>query len=89
MAADRIWSFKTAVGSYRPESGDLNGDGQCTADDAGIELDIALGNATASDQQLSGGDLAPVVNGTPQPDGKIDVGDVVIMLRKVAGLVHW
>jgi hypothetical protein len=35
-------------------------------------------------------DVAPLgPDGKPQPDGKIDLGDVVIILRRVVGLVTW
>jgi len=33
--------------------------------------------------------VAPLVNGVPQPDGKLDVGDVLLILRKVVGLVDF
>jgi hypothetical protein len=89
MASDRTWSFKTLVGAYRAESGDLDGDGQCTATDAQVELDIAVGNVPATSQQVSAGDVAPLANGSLQPDGEVDVGDVVVILRRVAGLVRW
>ena len=31
-------------------------------------------------------DVAPLVNGVPQPDGKINLGDVIVILRRVIGL---
>ena len=35
-------------------------------------------------------DCAPLgADGKPKPDGIVDFGDVVMMLRKIVGLVHW
>ena len=44
---------------------------------------------TATAVDLAHADVAPLVNGVPQPDGKIDVGDVVVILRKSVGLLSW
>jgi hypothetical protein len=38
---------------------------------------------------LAHGDLAPLVNGIPQPDGVVDVGDVLVLLRRIVGLVDF
>jgi hypothetical protein len=38
---------------------------------------------------MAHGDVAPLVAGKPQPDGKITMGDVVVILRKSIGLVIW
>jgi hypothetical protein len=35
------------------------------------------------------GDVAPLVDGKPAPNGIINVGDVVVLLRKLVGLVSW
>ena len=69
--------------------GDLNGDGLVDVRDALALLRISLGLDPITKQALANGDLAPLVNGVPQPDGKIDVGDVLVLLRKVVGLVDF
>jgi hypothetical protein len=38
---------------------------------------------------LEHGDVAPLVNGQRKPDGKIDLSDVVAILRKAVGLPSW
>jgi hypothetical protein len=55
--------------------------------DAMIALAIAMGEVTPTPSQLAHADVAPLINGVPQPDGKIDIGDVLWILRKVVGLV--
>ena len=69
-------------------SGDLDGGG-VSISDAFMALRFAAGitNPTASDGIK--GDVAPFVNGKPQPDGRIDIGDVIVILRKAVGLVRW
>lgn len=73
--------------SYSP--GDLNGDGTVAMIDALIALRIVVGLASASPTQLASGDVAPLVQGRPAPDGVIDVGDVVVILRKAVGLLSY
>jgi len=69
--------------------GDLNGDGLVDLRDALAALRISLGLDPATPEALAHGDVAPLVNGVPQTDGKIDVGDVLLILRKVVGLVDF
>jgi hypothetical protein len=60
-----------------------------TIGDAVVAMQIAVDNLAATDTHLLHGDVAPLVDGMPAPDGKIDVGDVVVIMRKVLGLVAW
>jgi hypothetical protein len=69
--------------------GDYDGDGIITVNDARLTLQLAAGIITANSQQLAVADLAPLVNGKPHPDGKIDIGDVVVILRRIVGLASW
>ena len=69
--------------------GDLNGNGSVDIQDASALLRISLGAEPATEQALAHGDLAPLVNGVPQPDGMIDVGDLLVLLRKIVGLVEF
>jgi len=49
-----------------------------------------LGKEQLSEQERARCDVAPLgADGRPNPDGQIDVGDVVILLRRLAGLVTW
>jgi YDG domain len=68
--------------------GDLDGSG-VSVTDALRALRIAGGLITPTAADSSHGDVAPLVSGTPQPDGSIDIGDAVVILRKAVGLVNW
>ena len=70
-------------------SGDLNGDGVVDMIDALKSLRFAVGLDTPTASDIAHGDVAPLVNGIPNPDGKIDLADVVAILRKAAGLSSW
>jgi hypothetical protein len=84
MAAVRTWTF-TTVGLL----GDVDGSGAIDEEDARLALQIAAGNLTPTARQSLAGDVAPLINGVPRPDGRIDVGDAVVILRKIAGLASW
>jgi hypothetical protein len=56
-----------------------------TISDALLALKIAVGNVTPTAAQLSRLDVAPVVNGQSAPDGKIDTGDVVVVMSRIVG----
>lgn len=69
--------------------GDLDGDGCVDIKDALAALRISLGMDRADAWALAHGDVAPLVNGVPQPDGVVDAGDVLVILRKIVGLVDF
>ncbi len=77
------------TGSLGAASGDITNDGVVDVRDALKALIIASGQETATAGDLTTGDVAPLVNGSPQPDGNINIGDVVVILRKAIGLVSW
>jgi hypothetical protein len=77
----------TAI-SASTSDGDLDGGGVSTTD-ALRALRIAAGLIAPTSDDLAHGDVAPLVNGAPHPDGKIDVGDVVVILRKALGMINW
>jgi large repetitive protein len=70
-------------------SGDVNGDGQVDAVDALYVLRIVAGLVQPTATDLIRADCAPLVNGRPQPDSRIDIGDVAVILRKAVGLATW
>lgn len=76
------------VNSQTVPDGDLDGGG-VTVTDAQRALRIAAGLIAPSANDLAYGDVAPLVNGKPQPDGRIDIGDVVVILRRVVNLTTW
>ncbi len=51
-----------------------------------VALKIAVGILAPTAEQLLRGDVAPVVEGIPMGDGRIDVEDVLIILRMALGL---
>jgi hypothetical protein len=69
--------------------GKLNGSGTVDSTDALKALRIAAGIDAPSAYDLAHGDVAPLANGQRRPDGKIDLGDVVAILRKVVNLPSW
>jgi len=70
-------------------SGDLNGNGVVDVTDALKALRIAAGLDSPTPTDIAILDVAPIVNGQRQPDGKVDMEDVVALLRNVAGLLSW
>jgi hypothetical protein len=68
-------------------SGDLNGLAGVDITDALKALRIVAGLDAPTPSDVAHGDVAPLVSGNRQPDGTMDVGDVVVILRKAAGLI--
>jgi subtilase family serine protease len=70
-------------------TGDINGDGVVNAGDLLVAEQIAFGTAAASTDELARGDVGPLSNDVPAPDGRIDIRDVLIIERKVLGLINF
>jgi hypothetical protein len=81
-----VETVKAGVWQALPE-GDLGHGG--TMSDALRAMLIASGIVTPTASDMQHGDVAPLVGGKPQPDGAIDIGDVVVILRKAVGLATW
>ncbi len=80
------------LGALSPNTmadGDLDGNGVTDSVDALLALRIAVGAISSNSTEFLHGDVSPLVNGVPQPDGKIDVGDVVLILRKAVHFTNW
>ncbi len=52
-------------------------------------LNFVLGLETATADQKTNVDVAPLVSGKPAPDGSVDAGDALVILEKVIGVVSW
>ena len=65
--------------------GDINIDGQVNTADVLWGLQNLYGSRSLSPEQITHGDVAPVVSGIPQPDGLFGIGDVVVILRIALG----
>jgi len=70
-------------------SGSCQGGGSVGIADAVRALRIAVGIVTATAADMVRGDVAPLVNGVPNPDGRIDVSDALLILKKAVGLVSF
>jgi len=72
-----------------PVAGDINDDGVVDTADILLANRIATGNLNPTAAQLIRGDVAPLVNGVPTPDGVFNVADLVVITRKVLGLTSF
>lgn len=70
-------------------SGDINGDGVVNVADVLLAQQIIMGQLTPTAPQLQRGDVAPLIGGVPAPDGVFNLGDVMVIQRKAAGLVNF
>lgn len=76
----------TSPGSFPPSGdGDLNGDGLVDVRDLLWARQTVLGSRTLGLGELLRGDVAPLVNGSPAPDGVFNLGDLVVIQRKALG----
>jgi len=69
--------------------GDLNLDGVVDIRDILLAMRALNGQVTLSAEQLSRGDVAPLVSGIPSPDGQFSVGDLLVITRKAMGSVDF
>ena len=64
----------------------MTGKGTVDIADALKSLRISVGLDKPTYQELLLGDVAPVRNHVSVPDGKIDIEDVMVIMRSVVGL---
>jgi hypothetical protein len=83
-----VWAVRDGDVAIPPD-GDLNDDGLVNVGDFLIGFQILQGRITATTEQLLHGDVAPLVSGSPAPDGAITLGDIAVLERKVQGLVSF
>jgi len=67
--------------------GDLSVDGVVNVADVLIGLRIIIGQLSLTPLLQSHGDVAPLSNGLPAPDGQFTLGDLIVIQRKVLGLI--
>jgi YVTN family beta-propeller protein len=72
-----------------PADGDINGDDSVDIIDMLLATQIVLGLKTPTADELLRGDVAPLTNGVPDPNDQFDVGDLLLIQRKVLGLVNF
>ncbi len=54
--------------------------------DALKSLNFAMKLEIPTADEILHGNVAPLIEGVPQPDGVINLGDTIVILRKVVGL---
>ena len=69
--------------------GDINNDGMVDTRDLLLALRILNGQYIPTQQEQNRWDVAPLVNGVPVPDKKNDLGDYLVLQRKVLGLINF
>jgi hypothetical protein len=69
--------------------GDVNADGNVNAADVLLAVQVALGSRNPTPEQFGHGDVAPLVDGVPDPDGLFDLRDVMVITRKAQGLISF
>jgi cytochrome c peroxidase len=69
--------------------GNFKGSGSADISDALKALRITVGLDQTGTLDLLHGDVAPLVNGKPEPDGRIGLPDALVILRKVVGLISF
>ena len=67
--------------------GDLNNDGIVNIVDIMLAQQILIGQLTPTTEQQVHGDVAPLISGIPTPDGQFNAGDLIVIIRKAAGLI--
>jgi len=70
-------------------NGDINGDSVVDVADILLGQRILLGLVTPTSAQIQRGDVAPLIGGTPAPDGLFGVGDLMIIQRKVNQIISF
>ena len=63
--------------------GDITEDNTIDIADYLHGLQYLLGNRTLSTDAINKGDVAPLLNGVPDPDGMLGTGDVMVLLRMI------
>jgi cytochrome c peroxidase len=87
-AVSNLTTVSATVERILPD-GNFKGSGVADISDALKALRVAVGLVQPSAADLLHGDVAPLVNGVPAPDGRIDIADALTILKKVVGLIHF
>lgn len=78
-----VFSFSPTCAWAAVPNGDINGDGVVNVGDVVLAQRIAMGYVSATPEQLSRGNVAPI----SAPDGVINAADVVVIQRISMGLI--
>jgi alpha-tubulin suppressor-like RCC1 family protein len=80
-------SFPTEATKVANGDADMNGTLEVV--DALLTLRISVGLESQGTDTLKYADVAPFIDGNPNPDGQLNAADALVILRKVVGLVNW
>ena len=69
--------------------GDVNGDGQVDVADLLLAMRILNGQYIPTQEEQNRWDVAPLVSGVPQSDLQNNVGDYLVLQRKVLGVINF
>jgi hypothetical protein len=69
--------------------GDVNGDGQVDVKDLLLAMRILTGQYIPSQEEQDRWDVAPLVNGVPEPNQQNNLGDYVVLQQKVLGMINF
>ena len=70
-------------------NGDMDQNGTVEVVDAMYALRLSVGLETLQPEHLKYGDVAPMLDGRPNPDSQVNAADAMMVLRKAIGLVSW
>jgi hypothetical protein len=74
---------------YAVANGDINNDGPVDLRDLLLATKILSNQYTPNASEQARWDVAPLVGGIPRPDGNNNLGDYVVLLRKIIGAVSF
>lgn len=89
VATDAAGNSTSQALSYNFPTGTVNSDGKPAVTDALRAIRIVVNQVTPTAQELASYDIGPLVNGKPNPNGKIEIVDAILILRKALGLKSW
>jgi hypothetical protein len=89
VATDAAGNSTSQTLAYSFPDGTLSGTGKPTVQDALKAIRMVVNKTTPSAAELAHYDIGPLVGGKPNPDGKIEIVDAILILRKALGLTSW
>lgn len=84
-----VTANRTIQAAFIIPDGDINNNGVVDSTDNNLALRIAVKLDPQTPLALAHGDVAPLVNGVPAPNGVVDISDALQISRKVSGQISW